>query len=228
MTRAKLLAILASVVLILTLPSIASAQQPPQSFVGTASIDGAPAPEGTVVAAWVAGAEAASTTAGGGGAYSLLVDEVEDSFPGETVTFTIGGNAAGQSAAWTPGAFSELDLTASSVPPTPTATPRPPATATPVPTPVPAATGVPGATGQPGQLGERGPTGRTGRTGPEGPEGPEGPQGSLGDEGPGGLQGPQGVQGDAGPEGSGGNRGQQGAAGPAGKKAKAALWASWP
>ena len=116
MTKAKFLAILAVMVLILTLPSIASAQRlPPHVFVGTAWIDDAAAAEGTTVTAWVAGAQvAATTTTGTGGDYTLIVDQGDASFAGETISFQVGGYDAGQSAEWMEGGGDELTLSASS------------------------------------------------------------------------------------------------------------------
>ena len=105
MSTAKILAIVAVIVLLLTLPSLVSAQRlPPHVFVGTAWIDDVAAPEGTSITAWVGGAEAASTTTtGDGGDYVIQVDQGDLSFAGETITFLIGGYSADQAATWTQG-----------------------------------------------------------------------------------------------------------------------------
>ena len=118
MNKAKLLAILAVMVLLLTLPSVASAQRlPPHVFVGTAWIDDVAAPAGTTVSAWVGGAEAGSTTTtGAGGDYVLVVDQGDASFAGETISFLIGGFSATQTAVWMQGGGDELTLSASSGP----------------------------------------------------------------------------------------------------------------
>ena len=118
MTKVKILALLAGLVLLFTLPATVSAQRlPPHVFVGVAMIDGAAAPEWTTVSAWAAGAEAASTTTtGAGGDYTLIVDQGDNSFAGETVTFLVGGMNADQSAEWMQGGGDELTLSASSAP----------------------------------------------------------------------------------------------------------------
>jgi hypothetical protein len=206
MTKVKILALLAGLVLLFTLPATVSAQRlPPHVFVGVAMIDGAAAPEGTTVSAWVAGAEAASTTTtGAGGAYTLIVDQGDNSFAEETVTFLVGSMNADQSAEWMQGGGDELDLSASSG-----AMP----TATPEETPTPEATAVLPATGVPG------PRGLTGATGASGAEGPQGERGEQGDTGPQGTTGDAGSKGDTGAigsQGQAGDTGPQGASGSSG------------
>jgi len=202
MTKVKILALLAGMVLLLVLPSTVAAQRlPPHVFVGTATIDDVAAPAGTTISAWVDGAEASSTTTtGDGGDYVLQVDQGDLSYADETVSFLVGGFSADQSATWVQGGGDELNLSAASGA---VATAEAPAE-------VPAAAGVPG---------ERGPTGRTGRTGATGPEGPagvSGARGQIGYSGPAGGAGPDGPQGDAGLQGSTGSVGSQGPAGPIG------------
>ena len=67
--------LVAALALYLALPAVSQAQrQPPHVFVGTALIDGAAAPQGTTVSAWVGGVEAGSgTTTGTGGDYVLVL-----------------------------------------------------------------------------------------------------------------------------------------------------------
>ena len=117
MTKVKILALLVGMVLLFILPSTVSAQRlPPHVFVGTAWIDDVAAPEGTIITAWVGGAEAGSATVtGDGGDYgSITVDQGDLSFAGETITFLVGGFSADQSAEWTQGGGDELTLSAAS------------------------------------------------------------------------------------------------------------------
>jgi predicted lipoprotein with Yx(FWY)xxD motif len=116
MTTAKLLAILAMMVLVLTISSPASAQRlPPHVFLGTAWLDGETVPDGTIVTAWVDGAETASATASRGG-FILVVDQGDLSFSGKIISFQINGNKADQTATWTQGGGDELTLSAASGP----------------------------------------------------------------------------------------------------------------
>ena len=114
MTKAKILALLVGMVLLFTLPATVSAQRvPPHVFVGMAMMDGATAAEATTVTAWVGGAEAASATVSGGN-YTIIVDQGDSSYAGETITFLVGGNSALETATWMQGGGDELNLTASS------------------------------------------------------------------------------------------------------------------
>ena len=116
MTTKRLLIILAvmALLLVLALPNVASAQRlPPHVFVGTATIDGAAAANGPAVTAWVGGAQVATATVSGG-SYSIVVDQGDQSFAGQTVNFQIGGIDAAESASWMQGGGDELNLTASS------------------------------------------------------------------------------------------------------------------
>ena len=200
MTKAKFLAILAIMVLILTLPSVASAQRlPPHVFVGTASIDDAAAPEGTSVTAWVSGAQVASTTTtGAAGDYVITVDQGDSSFSGETISFQVGGVDAAQTGVWTQGGADLLNLSVS--------------TST-VETPTPEATAEPEVVAVPGERGPRGRTGFTGRTGSEGPAGPRGARGEIGGAGSAGSSGATGSRGAAGPAGAQGATGDAGSLG---------------
>ena len=116
MTRVKILALLVGMILLFTLPAVVSAQvQFPHIFVGTVTLDGAPAPDGTVVSAWVEGVtDAAGTTTTSGGSYNIVADPGEDSWAGLTVTFLVAGSAAGESATFEHGGADVLDLTATS------------------------------------------------------------------------------------------------------------------
>jgi hypothetical protein len=111
MTKAKVLALVIGVALLFIFTAIVSAQRvPPHVFVGTATIDGARAPDGTTVTAWVDGRQAASTTVYGG-SYVIPVDQGDGSFAGKRVSFQVGGNDAAQSATWSFGGTDELNLT---------------------------------------------------------------------------------------------------------------------
>ena len=186
--------------ILLALPSVASAQQAiPHAFFGSATINGSPAAGGTVVAALVDGRQVVAKPVSDDGSYPVLLVEPESgSFAGKTVTFTIGGFPAAETAFWIEGDVTILNLNASPAQGTPTPTPI--ATAAPIPTPVLIA-------GEPGEPGPRGSQGLQGVQGPSGPPGVGGPPGSAGAAGPAGVAGPSGSQGLTGPEGDGGDSG---------------------
>ena len=213
MTKVKILALLVGMVLLFTLPATVSAQRlPPHVFVGTAMMDGATVADGTTVSAWVLGMEAASTTVTGG-SYVIVVDQGDQSYATETVTFQIGGNDAAETATWMQGGGDELNLTASgAMAMEPTTSPEP--TVAPV-AMAPGATGVPGARGSAGPSGPEGVAGPSGAQGATGPTGAAGPAGSSGSAGP---AGDAGATGDTGPAGSGGGSGPAGASGAPGSE----------
>ncbi len=129
--RTKILIAVAVVAFLFLMPSGASAQAVmPHAFLGLATINGSPAVNGTVVAALVDGRQIVAKSVSGGSYPVLLVEPANDSFVGKTVTFTIGGIPANETALWTQGEVTELNLSATPSPETPTATP--------VPVPVPA------------------------------------------------------------------------------------------
>ena len=145
-----LLGLLPALLLLAALPLAVLAQPaPPHFFAGTVTINGAAAPDGTTVAALIGGQEAASTAVANG-RYNFKVPGAA----GQTISFTIGSSVAEQTAIWSQGQRTPLNLTASgrpaatpapgpaptAIPPTPApqATPAPPApTPTPYPTPAP-------------------------------------------------------------------------------------------
>ena len=97
--------------LLLTLPEAAVAQPAiPHVFIGTASVNGLPAPAGTAVVAEVDGICTDSVRVGAGGRFSNLLAKG----PGSTVTFKIDTLAAAQRFPWTLGGATVLDLTTSS------------------------------------------------------------------------------------------------------------------
>lgn len=118
--RVRELLVLAAGVLAATGGATAGAQpQLPSSFFGTASIDGKPPPNGTQVRGFIDGVDCTQGDAAGtaldGGVAAYVIHVVHESQrPGcgndtKTVTFTIGGRAAAQTAKWKVGP-QELDL----------------------------------------------------------------------------------------------------------------------
>ena len=139
MRRPRLLLGLGAVLLLLAalpLMALAQANNPPHLFAGTVNIDGDRAADGTRVAAMIGGEEVASTTVGegtvGSGRYLLKVP----GSAGQTITFTVGGAAAGQTAVWSSGSTDILNLEADSARPAATPTPTPSLTPAPSPTPL--------------------------------------------------------------------------------------------
>ncbi len=114
MTKIRLLVLLAVVALVL-FPAIASAQQPPElpcGFYGTVTVDGADAPEGTVISALIDGNVTATTTTTSESRYSLIIAQPEGANnAGKTVTFMIGDRTADQTSTWEAGANKNVDLT---------------------------------------------------------------------------------------------------------------------
>lgn len=184
-------------------PSVASAQrEPPHVFLGSATINGSPAADGTVVAALVDGRQVAATTVSSGSYVVEVEAEPTDSFAGKTVTFKIGGFPAAETVLWRRDGGTELNLHSNPAQRTPTPIPTPIPTA--VPTPIPTPIVVAGEKGEPGRPGAQGPEGLQG---PSGPPGVGGPPGSPGAAGPAGVAGPIGSQGLTGPVGDPGSKG---------------------
>ncbi len=179
----------------------------PHAFLGLATINGSPAADGMVVAALVDGRQVAAKMVSGGSYEAIYVFPTNGSFVGKIVTFTIGGIPANETALWTQGEVTQLNLFATPSPSAPTATPVPAPTATPVPAPTPTPVIVVGEKGEPGQHGAQGSQGSQGVQGPSGPPGVGGPPGSAGAAGPAGVAGPTGSQGLTGPEGEHGDKG---------------------
>ena len=155
MTKIRISALLAAIVLLATVPAVASAQQPPPPhvFVGNATISGVPAVDGTIVTAWIDGGQAgAATVSGGDGSYVLFVEQpVGVAYSGKTITFKIGGVDAAETATWEQGGAQILNMTVGGPTPTATTAPEPTATQAPpaTPTPRPTATQAPPATPTP-------------------------------------------------------------------------------
>lgn len=213
MTKTRLLALVTAMVLLMTIPMMVSAQKaPPHAIVGTATLDGATAAEGTVVAALVDGTEGGTATADADGGFVLLVEPGDDdSFAGKTISFTVGGKDAAETTDWVQGNAEEIDLTAGEG-----------AAVTAATTTTATATGADGADGSPGLPGRRGIQGLQGETGPAGPTGAtgaiggSGPSGASGSDGATGATGAQGSPGATGATGATGAQGAAGAAGAAG------------
>ncbi|MCK9517903.1 MAG: hypothetical protein M0R74_02580 [Dehalococcoidia bacterium] len=118
-------------------PEAVAQPQIPAVFYGSASIDGTPVPDGTEVRGLIDGKDCTqigpayqgTVNDGGVSAYSILVVH-ESSEPGcgaegKTVTFTIGGLEAEQTARWEATSPIRLDLNAGAGEPIPLPTPTP-------------------------------------------------------------------------------------------------------
>ena len=117
MTKISILASLAVIALLLAIPAVVLAQaQPPRPavFAGTVSLDGAAAPDGTAVSAWIDGEQVASTTASGG-IYGLTISQPPGgAFSGKEVIFMVGNSESLERGTWEADGGAELNLTASS------------------------------------------------------------------------------------------------------------------
>ena len=135
------IAILASILLPEFLYAADSGQaNPPHAFLGSATVEGEPAPPGTIVEAVIDGSVVATTEVGADGTYTLLV---EGANPGDTVEFTVAGQPASASGVFEVGGVSRLDLDGSGSPQTGTATPIPSEATPSSPTAVPAPANTP-------------------------------------------------------------------------------------
>ncbi|MDA0265107.1 MAG: hypothetical protein O3A93_13720 [Chloroflexi bacterium] len=186
MTGFKILVTAFVAALFFILPSLVMAQPaPPHVFLGSVTVNGSPALDGTSVTAFIDGSQIASSVVSGGSYAALKVAQpVGVNFAGKTVTFTIAGLPAAETALWEMGALTELNLT--NAPPQPITT-----QVTPTQTPV-LIVGEKGDQGIPGIQGVQGVAGPAGQGGPSGPAGPAGPSGVSGPAGPQGPTGPPG------------------------------------
>tara|TARA_B100000315_G_scaffold259171_1_gene313984 strand:- start:200 stop:1558 length:1359 start_codon:yes stop_codon:yes gene_type:complete len=116
MVIARFTALVAAMVFLIALPAVVLAQAaPPHAFFGSATVEGIPAPDGTVITAWIDDSQVASTTMSEG-RYTVVVVEPEGvHYPGETVSFKVGDVEADQTAVWEQGGVNQLNLTASTV-----------------------------------------------------------------------------------------------------------------
>ncbi|MCH8280452.1 MAG: hypothetical protein IIC96_07195 [Chloroflexi bacterium] len=107
--------VLAVMALLFALPGMVLADEPPvpSVFGGTATLDGAPAPDGTTVSALIDGTVVAATTVENG-AYAFTIPQPPDeSYSGKTVTFLIGGATAAETGIWEAEGGGVLNLSAS-------------------------------------------------------------------------------------------------------------------
>ena len=200
MTKAKLLVLMAIMAMLLALPAMVLAQAPPLPavFVGSVTLDGMTAADGTTVTATIGGLVGPTTTVSKG-SYALRIPQSSgSSYTGKEITFKVGTGIAAQKPTWFADGGGILNLTAVTGPP--------PATATRVP---PAAPVV-------GPAGPAGPGGAAGASGVPGPAGAKGAKGDTGAKGAAGAVGPAGAAGSDGADGAAGSDGAAGAAGPAG------------
>ena len=117
MKKSKVLVLLTIVALFLAIPAVALAQAPPLArFAGTAMVDDAAAPDGTMVSAMIGDVEVASGTVSGGNYLLTVVQPPGDDFVGASIMFMIGDMMAGESPTWAAGLSERLDLTAMAVP----------------------------------------------------------------------------------------------------------------
>lgn len=134
-TSATILTLLIAVSL-LTVPALADESAPstiPHVFYGQVyNVDGSNAPAGSIIVASVAGSPAGTTTVTTAGQYGVGPQDGDaEKFavwnstisPGDTITFSIYGVRALESAIYESGGFTNLTLTASAPPPTPTPSP---------------------------------------------------------------------------------------------------------
>ncbi|MBU2008960.1 MAG: hypothetical protein KJ624_03805 [Chloroflexi bacterium] len=112
MSRFTILALSVLVVLI-TLPTAALAQPMVHRFYGTSTLEGIPPPIGSAVFGTVAGYTYITNTIDASGIYVLDIDQpLGRTYSGMTVTFRVRGYDATQTATWTAGGVTNLNLTA--------------------------------------------------------------------------------------------------------------------
>ena len=99
---------------IFALDTVAFGQSSPRPpvFGGIVTLDGAAAPEGAEVTAWIDGAQVASATITNGTYAFVIAQPPGASYQGKRVTFLVNGVAAYQSSIWESDGGSELNLTA--------------------------------------------------------------------------------------------------------------------
>ena len=241
MTKTKIVALLSILALLASLPlTVALAQAlPPYTVAGTAMLDGAPAPEGTMVVAMVGETESMGTVVGMDGSFRVDVEGEMGAMimfslsmmgeDGEAMKYM--AEADREVMVGEAGVIKAANLMASSdTPAGSTPTPMPPPTKSDdqiitekvntavrnamrnmQPEPGPA-----GADGADGADGEDGAAGAAGARGPAGADGADGEDGAAGARGPAGADGSDGSAGSAGPAGADGATGPAGAAGAAG------------
>ena len=190
MTKAKLLALLAVMAMVLIVPAVAFAQAvPPHIFIGSVTVNGLSAPSGTVVSAVIDGVEQGNATVSTAGSYTLQVSQGS----GTDVVFMVDTLTASETATWQQGGADVVNLTAGTG-----------AAATSAEAGADGAKGSKGSKGDKGDAGDRGPAGPAGPAGAAGSDGSDGKAGAAGSDGSAGAAGSDGKAGAAGPAGSGG------------------------
>ncbi len=188
MAKVKILVLLAVVAIlaIALVPAIATAQPvPPCRIHGTATVDGIPVVDGTVITATIDGDTYTATTPSiyGANTYYLQIAQPEGkSYTGKAINFKIGIDDASQTATWVQGGNIELKLTKGQ----PVVTPPPGGITSVTVTGLPAGSNPTATITANGvlQLGiPAGAKGDTGTTGPAGPAGANGPAGAPGENG---------------------------------------------
>jgi hypothetical protein len=95
---------------------------PPARFAGTVTVTGAAAGAGVSVQAWVGGVVCATTAVNSAGTYVVDVSE-SCGGAGSTVSFTVDGSLATETAAWTNSSLNVINLTVVASVPAETETP---------------------------------------------------------------------------------------------------------
>ena len=115
MKKPKILVLLTIVALFLAIPAVTLAQAPPLArFAGTAMVDDATAPDGTMVSAMIGDVVVSGTVSDGKYLLQIVQPPGED-FTGAAIMFMIGDMMAGESSPWAAGLSERLDLSAMSV-----------------------------------------------------------------------------------------------------------------
>jgi hypothetical protein len=113
MMRLKFLALLAVLALTLSLSAVAAVEDtPPHVFVGTVTMDGKAAPQGTGITALIAGEEKGFVSVYERGEYGPMY--VEEPTNGSLITFRVDNHPANQAVIWEKGEATILDLTVDS------------------------------------------------------------------------------------------------------------------
>ena len=86
---------------------------PPHFFIGLVSLNGQPAPSGTLITALVDGQEVVTMAVTSAGSYQLRVEQCNTPLNGKSVSFTVGGADTGQTVVWSQGGRTRLNLAAS-------------------------------------------------------------------------------------------------------------------
>jgi hypothetical protein len=175
MKKFKILALLAVMAILWTIPAMAFAQEvPPAVVIGTASNNGVPVAAGTTITAHVSGSDVGSALTSAGGKFQVTAKGVK----GDTLTFTIGEATASESIKLADsGEILRQDLSVGANS---------------------GSAGSAGSKGATGAAGAKGDSGAKGDTGAAGAAGAAGPSGAAGAAGPAGAAGASGADGTSG------------------------------